>query len=430
MFRKNYNSFVASDASKINMKSKLENQVKCLEEYSVNDLHDYPGWTFLIDRVVKLYKVCPYLNNNDVECQKRRIEWLENQPDKGEFYKQVKEEIMDQDFIPNMEKDLENIKESLVSYVENSFKDLLLPENITLDTLIENIKIRKEAKSQNKKIKESWNLTIRVLEQIMIQKHFDFSKYIKIVFGFALKYNAPEIPLEDPMFNKLVEDYNRVSAKLLVTKTRLETEKKEAEEHLAILIQENFQVEQVGRFFKRWSSLTPDKKEDRIKSYCDWYMRKNNLPVNLGDEMKEWVLSKLITKELRVMDIEWNSKLGYITNINITHQETEDKQLVFDYGTRVARILKRRKSSKKKKEDLFQTDKEKLLLQRVNRLLLFEILKGNILNKESIIKSVISNSHSRIVSANLLQDYVYSKYDEMLKIILENPINNDAFEKA
>ena len=436
---------MSTDVTKLHLKDRLDEQVRHLEEYNAHDLPDHPGWTFLLSSVVKEYGVCPYLDVNDAESKRRRIVWLEEQPDGGELYRETVGKLLNQQWMNDLENDLVSLQQRLREYVRKTIKDLNeesriamdagscgemmegdLPMQIDHDELIESIKLRKEAKSQNKKIKDSWSRTLRMLNYLITKKGLDFSKYVHAVYGWVLRYKPPtDVATNgqlDSQFESLYEMFNSTTHKLSNFKYQLEKEKDDAEQQLANLIKQNFQLEQSGRYFKKWSSLTQEKKEERIKSYCDWYARQHNKPVQMADAMKTFVIEKLESKDLRIMDVKWDSKNGVITDININLEE-DDTTWTFSLGKRAPRILKNaRKSGKKKKDEIFQTDREIQLMQRINRLLLFEILKGRRLNKDIIVQEVMRNLHTRMLPASHIMDYISSKYEEIVEVIKSNPL--------
>lgn len=409
------------DARKLTLKDDLEEQLKNLEEYDKHDLEDYPGWTFLVAAVVKAYDICPFLNVYDDEARRRRVPWLQSQFDKGAIYDREIDELTNPNVVRDIESQIHNTKVDLSEYVQGVLSRLELPDGIDHDTLIENIRMRKEAKSQNKKVKDAWSTSLRILEFIMQEKGIDFSKYIQVVYGYPIRYKAPAVPesVLDKTFYSYYDGYLNLKAKLAHVHYIREKEIAAAKEHLSNLINQNFQVNQVGKYFKKWSTLTQEKKEERIKSYCDWFMRKQNRPVSDADAMRDFILLKLASKELRGMDVEWNNKIGMITNINIFMDEDGE----FELGKRAPKVLKKR-NGRKKKDELFQTDDEKELLERINRLLLFEILKGNSINKELVVKSVISNVHTRKIPESNLREYIVTKYDKMVETVRRHPLHS------
>jgi len=421
---------MSNDVAKLYLKNKLDEQVRFLEEYNQRDDPEYPGWTFLLSPVVKEYGICPYLDvkeDNGQSLKSMRMGWLANQKDGGALYKDCVGIFLDQQQMIDLENDIESTRNHMREYVLQVILDLNseskaeddVAMEVNHDQLIDNIKLRKDAKSQNKKVKECWNQTLRCLDYLYLNKGVDFSKYVQAFYGWTVKYKPPVGGEIDPKFESLHEHFVNSTSKLNNLKLRLEHQREDAEQHLAALIKQNFLSAQQGSYFKKWSSLTQEKKEDRIQSYCEWFARKSNKGMRFAESMKKFVLEKLSSKEMRIMDVKWDSSSGIISDINIKVNDDD----TFEVGKRAPRILKSsRKISKKKRDELFQSDNEKVILQRINRLLLFELLKGQTLNKDVIVKTVVKNLHLRTMPELHVSDYIAAKYEEVLEVIKSNPI--------
>jgi len=426
-----------SDVSKLNMKNQLEEEMRLLVDYYAQDVTEYPGWAFLLGAVVNAYGICPYLNVKDKDNRTRRATWLSNQHDQGHLYYDAVYRLSDQQLLSNLETELDSLKMKMRDLVVQTLEELNADAAkriagydvrsdddvffIDHDELIGSIRMRKEAKSQNNKMKESWNRTLRILNHIIVTKGVDFGKYVHAVYGYLVRYKPPRHVvtngLLNPQFEALHECFNVATNQLNNLRYTMKKEKEEAEQRLATLIRQKFQIDQVGRYYKKWSSLTPDKKEERVKSYCDWYVRKNDKPIDLSEKMKNFVMEKLESKDLRIMNIKWEHDLGVITNINVTVNDDNS----FELGKRAPRILKStKKTSKKKRDELFQTVAERKLMQRTNRLLLFELIKGQTLNKEIVLSTVLHNLHTRMIHENNMMDYLSATYDTMLDVIRKN----------
>lgn len=420
-------SFTTTDSSKLHLKNRLEEHMAQLEEYDSRDQPDYPGWTFLLSDVVKEYGICPFLNVDDEGCRDRRLTWLQEQKDAGKIYFEAVSRLSDRRWLQDIEDETFSLKKQIQQHVTNVVESLneqsLSTEEgadnfIDHDSLIDSIRLRKEAKSQNKTVKEAWNKTLRSLDYIMLQRGVDFSKYISIIYGYVIRYKPPPSTNVDSEFEHLYNRYIATNSKLQSSRQYVEQQKEEAKQQLISLIKQNFQLDQVRRYHKKWSSLTSEKKEERIKSYCDWYARQNNKPLTFAETMKTFIMEKMESKELKVMDVKWDIKLGIITNVNISITN-EGK---FELKQRAPRILKSpRRSSKKKRDKLFENEEGCLLQQRINRLLLFEMLKGQTLKKELVVQSVIRNLRTRLLTENQVADYVSSKYDDVLETLKNTP---------
>ena len=168
-----YTGHMTSDSSKLKLKNRLEEQVAHLEDYNNHDDPEYPGWTFLLGDVVKTYGICPFLNVHDSDCRIRRIEWLQQQKDNGAIYFDAVGKLSDQQWLADLETEMENIREEVRLYVLDVIESLNLGNkgndcdkgdkggkggkecNIDHDTLINSIRTRKEAKKSKQKSERS-----------------------------------------------------------------------------------------------------------------------------------------------------------------------------------------------------------------------------------------------------------------------------------
>jgi len=252
--------------------------------------------------------------------------------------------------------------------------------------------------------------------------------YVKIVYKLIIKNNVKFETDLDEMFKKYVQEFTFLNAKSTNLKDSKNKEKNAAYERLYKLIKDGFKMDQCGRYFKRWSSLSNEKKNERISSYCTWFARTNNLSITSKNEMYSFIIDKIEKKELRTTDIVWNSKMGIIVSINVNFGKKESENITtvdddnndpscFQIGER--KIVKKRKSSLKKNLTPLSTK----MAQRIHRLILFEILKRGSHDKNTIIQEILVNLYSRNLGEKQpIYRYIASKYDEMIQIISNNPM--------
>ena len=388
-------------------KCEFEKKVKLLEEYDKNDSETHPAWTFFLPNVIQLYGVCPFLSSGDgIE---KRVEWLTTQSDGGQLYCDELAAFNDTSDLKQCADNTEDLKSQMRSKL-----DFILPlvGGVTHDTLMDQLRERKEAKSHNKKSRETWAQMVRTMDALMVEYGVDFCKYINIVHGYTIRYKPPTSTVVPADFHTLLdlcaENIDRVSTGL----SKRQREKEIARDQLAKLISQNFRMDQIGRYFKKWSALSDDKKTDRIQSYSEWYARDQNVSIGVSYDMTNWILSKLKSKELKTSDIQWHSKTGIITHVKLIYDG--DFQVV----ERVPKTTKK-KTSKQKKQEFLQNDQ----LVRVNRLLLYEIVKDSPVHKTSVVDAVVFNLHLR-VDPTVLRNYISSQFDEMLQVIQSTPPPN------
>lgn len=413
-----------NDNAKIILKQQLEEHDAKYKEYEERDDPVYPGWTFLLKDVVKAYGICPYLNVWDPGCHAKRQTWLEGQPDAGQAYASSVTQMSDESVLADIERDMVCIKSSIESYVRSVVERVHLPDEATFESLIENVCKRRDAKSQNKKSKECWAITLRCLDVLAQEAGIDFAKYVHIHTGYHFKYRVPELSKEavDTTFTQLSEKYTQAQGRLHSLRIQRERECASAKKHLASLILDNFRIEQVGRYWRRWSALTPEKREERISSYCYWYMRQRDLSVLLAEQMKDFIIGKLEAKELKVHNtgLDWNGKQGIVVTVPVTYED-DGFRLITDMSS-TARASKKKRSSKRKGHDIFLSDSDKDVQTRANRLLLYEILRTGCVHRDKVVSMVMRNIRTRKLSTNGLRGYLGNKFDEIVGVIKANPV--------
>ena len=406
-----------NDENRLNLKVKMDEQLTNLSDYSEKDVKGYPGWTFLLPNVVKEYSICSFLNVNDASSSlNNRIMWLESQSDRGQLYYSEVAYVTSEALITAQENEKENVKRLICERICE------LTDNIDLDAMLHGIRQKKEVKSQNRFMKEAWTQIMNTMNEVALHTGMDLSKYFQILCGYSIRYKTPEITTPDVIYNDLCVKYLNLEQKLKNHLDSRETMKFVAEQQLSNLIASNFHINQTGRYYKKWSSLTDEKKNNRILSFCDWYIRKNSLPIETVNRMYDWILEKLISKELRIMDIQWNSKTGIIENINVhtVHDEDTPNEITFENNSSVKVLRTAQKKPTKKRVSGEKVDIADDILEQIHRLLLYFIMKTQVIDKEDILKSVVYNVHRQ--RETYITDYISQKLNEMLEIVKSTPV--------
>jgi len=396
----------------------IENKL-ILSEYTSKDLEFYPAWTFLLPDVTEVYGICPYLNVDVVDCNDRRIKWLHDTFDKGKTYYTL---VSDKRNGNKIDAEFEQDKIMLQKKVQDALQEYnVTNDNVTngwvdYNELIEQVTFRATSKSINKQSKNIWINTLSVIEDVSKGCNFDFLKYTKCMYNLHIRHKF--ITDDKSELNVLIDNCTKKYNQYIKSCEKYSIDKHESQERLVSLIKSNFQLDQIGRYFKRWSNLTLEKKNERIKSYLYWYIQNSNgeLDVNIIDQAYTFVQQKIKTKEIKTNDILWNSKLGVITSIKnlvvtdnqFTISKVSTSSSVSKVNTSVPITLK--------------------VQQKIHRLLLLEILKSNVVYKQKIIENVVFNTSCITlgIKKDVLYKYIISKYEKFLKIIMENPIPTSA----
>lgn len=377
-----------------------------MEEYTKNDLQDYPAWTFLLEDVIENYGFCPYLDPTTKDYQSRRVKWLSDTPDNGKMYTII---------VSQNTRDLVNQLDNLKSQLKNMVLQKTLLSHIEHDSLVDQIKSRMEVKSMNKKFKSEWSECLIQLEALSNEHKFDFIRYTKVMYNVFIRHKCfVNNTSERSDMEEFIDNFQELDNEKNILENKIQNDTLHAKDRLANLIDRNFQIDQIGRYFKRWSSLSECKKDDRIKSYIEWFVREHSLPTETLPQMFEFIKDKFITRELKVSDIEWNSKLGIITNVKITWGDDPQVNKRNRVKTRQIKVTE---------SPVAETKLSKLEMQRINRLLLFELCKSNTSNKGHVVEVVFGNVIStKKIERDLLFKYINSQFDELCLFIKNNPM--------
>lgn len=415
---------MATDRVKLQLKATLQQRESELDAYEKADVAEYPGYTFLISAVVEAYGICPYLNVFDpaLDGALSRGKWISEQSDNGAVYFREKNRVEDTSMDANLDREHEDLKTTLTNRVTETINnDIELAGHLlqTFDELLTAFWTCKRSKSMNKQMKELKAKVTHTMDAVMLgSRGLDFNRYMSIVHDVQIKYKPPLLELDHPdaknWFSELCLQCTANRAQRDRNAVIRANIKRAALVRLADLIAQQFKLPQSGKYFQKWSSLTDEKQAERIQSYCEWYVRDNCLPTSLTGKMYDFVKEKLAEKAIRVSDIKWETKRGMINNINGIVLSYDNES--FDVEKRI--VTKARKTTTKKKgEDLFLTEAHMEIMTRAHRLLLYDIVSRQILNKEQIVQNVIYNLNAQGLPYGDLVTYLNARFDEMVECI-------------
>ncbi len=417
-----------NDSAKILLKQQLEEQDQRQLQYEAKDNTQIPGWSLLLKDVVKAYGVCPFLNVWDDECNTRRATWIASQQDGGEAYRAAFTLMTDEDLVAEMEAQVTFTRHRLEIHTRKLVDAISLADGLNFDELLENVYKRRDAKSQNKKSKECWARTLECLNTVAREARVDFAKYVYVQTGYHFRYKVPETPdinakPMDAAFIEIYDSFIQLQTQLHSLRLMRDRERTNAKKQLSTLIVNNFQIEQVGRYYRRWTSLSDEQKDERIASYCHWYMREQGHSVVAAESMSRYIHEKLAKKELKISSsgLDWNGKQGLIVNVALAYDRA---QATFSLTSETSRTIKKKRPVKKKNEDIFQTEMGRLVQARANRLMLYEIVKTGCTHRDTVVDAVLAHLRCRFLPSSLLRGYLCTKYDEAIAIIKANPISN------
>ena len=400
----------------LNLKKEYDTNEILLNEYQKSDLDTYPGWTFLLPNIIDVYGVCPYLDTSLNENRDRRMKWLKDTFDKGKVYYDTLTSINNKDIqnaTMNELTQMVTVLEEKVHNIIDDFNNAFPEKKIEYNELIELIKSKVNCKSMNKKKKEEWLNTCNIMSDLGDFANFSFLKYTKVKYDLYVRHKTV-VYENDSEISNILETCNKLQNRYLMEKDEYETRELNAKVRLVDLIKSKFQINQIGKYFKRWSSLSIEKKNERIKSYLDWYLREKQLEPEMLEIVYKFIQDNIACKNLKTTDISWNGKLGIITNINI----------LIDINKEIT-IPKRTVSPRKVSQSNVGNFPEQLK-PKIHRLILNEILKcTGLLNKSNIVTIVVSNIQITLYTTlkkETVVKYTSQKYDEILNLVLENKI--------
>lgn len=383
------------------------NFLKKEEEYNKIDSKLLPGILFLHKDILNAYGECPYIeinyskelfednseknleyleylekeyNNITKYYEEKRQEWLDNKSDKGKIYYDLYNKIIKKEDL----NDLINEKNVLDTLLNNLILD-------TLNDIQKNIYI--EAKNfieeyntftiKTKRIKEKYKVFTNDLSIIQSESNLCINEYFTLKYGIHIyinefvKNNNTTINLyNQDLFNEYLKKYNETIESIDQKNKYVNNTLKNLKNDLFLYLSKkennnilnnsnvNKKNEQIGKYYKKWSDLKQDEKNERLESFAKYHIKKlllndknnnennkNKSIIELNDEevdKKSDELNKLLkesldNKEITYKDLNWNIKKGIISNIK--NLEYDEERHVF--YIKINFTANKRKSSKK-----------------------------------------------------------------------------------
>lgn len=445
------------------------NFLKKEEEYNKIDSKLLPGILFLHKDILNAYGECPYIeikypnelfieNNSrtaDIDTynitkyyEDKRKEWLDNKEDKGKIYYNLYNKIIN--------------KEDLNDFInEKNVLDNLL-NNLILDTLNDiqkNIYI--EAKNfieeyntitiKTKRIKEKYKVFTNNLSIIQSESNLAINEYFTLKYGIHIyinefvKNNQTTINLyNQDLFNEYLKKYSETlelieqknkyvnnTLKNLKNDLFLYLSKNETCQDNTNNLKSNKKNEQIGKYYKKWSDLKQDEKNERFESFAKYYIKKLLYNENLQnetlevddkiDELNQLIKNSFENKEITYKDLSWNVKKGIISNIKNLEYDDENKKFYIKTNP----LSVKRKSSKK---TIFNKEIEKIINKEILSFVIEWISKCNIDNitekdVENVKNECIENIKIKLKIKKINNDdkkLLISKFNEFYSVVKNN----------
>ena len=404
---------IPGDVDKLILRDEHEKKQELLRNYDLEDDSKFPGFTFLFPEVIETYGICPFLHNGK-KSQLERQNWIETRSDRGKIYYQLFERLVDPTRIANLEAIIERNVYDYRTYVCLKLNDIFNLDNSKCSQLFSDIKNYGES-VKTKKVKNLWSVTKTVVDNIALESGLDLVMLINLTENVKINHFPQSNQITDVEFIRLTEMLkqslkNKLNEELFIYK---QTEL--AKSILADLIQKNFQIEQIGRYYKRWGNLSDYQKQDRIKSYADFLTRSENKPIEFSKTIVDFVWNAIQDKTLKSSDIEWNRSDGIVTNINIVVSENAKIEIPKNPAKSVRKRIVNTAKLSKGAESISEKD-----YKRIHRLLLSEIISTSTPIKNQIVENVLESFHSKLGIQSSVESYINATFDKMVKIIIES----------
>lgn len=418
-----------------NVRQEYLHYIELQQIFEKLDPINVPGFLFLHQNIIDKYGLCPFIlpeinltelndnlknnlndNLNEIseKLEKDRNNWLNKTFDKGNSYFELKKEIYDENELQKLQNNLLHIESNIINTI-NTYLN-----NSQIDIYEKTINLIKEyinSTIKTKKLKEKYKLILHNLSILFNEKKLVIHKFLETKYNLNLPINEFvqnenfESKNNDLLiiknFEELVFDYKTqldiINQKIKYLTNIKKNLKQEFHDFLMnksttkFVDKKNIPIIQEGKYFKNWSELTIDEKNERIKSFSSYYVQKfmtsfensEELTTKLVDLLQE----QLKNKKLTCKDLNWKMKKGVIENIKILKFNDETSSF---YLEKIAPTIPSNSLQKSlSKRSLFNKSNEKIINE--------EMLKFILQYKES---------NSNTIS-NQLTDYIEEFLDKL-----------------
>ena len=288
-------------------------------------------------------------------------------------------------------KDMEEERDILKDRIEVFFQNVMGDKYQELDEIRDFYKgysalCSNTGTRKTKKKKEEFQKVSEKLKSLSEEMQIDFGKSFERIYSINIINERIDLySVENQMIcenyldkykeldNKIVNDLKEINNKIKIAKKAMDDFVKK------IQIKIN---KQDGKYYKKWTMLTDSEKNERIKSYVEFYCRGNGL--EKVSEMIEYINNNKVESK----DIKWNMKNGIIMDMNVKFQD--NKFVIIE------------KVTTKKKIEVRFNDKE-----------LNDILLLGIMNKKELIN----------LEKEIMDKYLIKKLNKMEKGLLNDRYN-------
>lgn len=322
----------------------LYNQnLEFLKDYTSNDSKELPGLIFCVEEVMNSYRHLPNFVNivvanmdeigSDANAvTELRKNWLNNTPDKGSYYYDAKNRLLNGSKLVKLAKEKESIILDIEKFIHKKLTNLQISE---LEKIGNNLQTYGSAKVKSKKLKELYSECIKSISKINNETFLPIHMYLSLLYKVDLCIECLGSQTQEKIIfveyinqlEKTIENEEREQRYIKNVLTRTE---EQLHEIIKTLKAQNHEyAKQTGKYFTKWSQLTELEKKDRINSWIRWYIYKTFMLgklISTQEEMDSLINKLEITLAVKIpyRYIKWNVKAGIITTINgITYSSTD-----------------------------------------------------------------------------------------------------------
>ena len=363
--------------------------VEYSEKYTAVDPSDVPAMLFLHDSVLEKYELCPHikldidstepLEKVTSDAREKRKAWLQQQQDAGKLYFDLYERI-----VLNIQL---NQLQTAITQKQHQIEELATDNmSETQKELFHSSKefIREYTNTyiKTKRLKERYKTFIHNLSVLYSETGMALHEYFGINYKTHLMVN--EIRNGSSAVNKILgEIFSNLVTELKELMQTIETEQRYISntlrnvKHELYLLHTNQKytnqkysktntqnIVQVGKFFKRWSTLTREEQNDRFMSFAMYYVEKfvvqgklladtNCSKEDMVEQLYKMLSESYEAKTLIYRDFTWNTNKGMIENMKVIRYN--EKTYQFHLSDKAGNPVARRKMNEEQKRGSIKT---------------------------------------------------------------------------
>ena len=418
------------------------------EEYTLSEeqlCKELPGFLFFHKDIVDTYGNCPHILINE-ETREKRQNWLDETSDNGQLYYHLYNKFI-------LKKEHESLIEQRIEF-DNYFKSIhedYLSESQCelLANIQESIQEYVNSPIKTKKLKDKFKMIVNNLSNLVLESELHINDYLSALYKMYIPVNnlnnnkitinvAGNGELISKIYDDKITQYKDLLDKIDVSSrfiknsmTNLNTELYEYIYHQKHVKKKN--INQSGKYFKKWSLLTDEEKVDRYNSYIEFFITKYLVePKILENDMDIENMKKSIRtlinedfKRVKFKDIKWNVKRGIIEHIHCL--KFDEEKMSFYLTKEVIKEPSEKTKTKKisSVRSILNKDTEKVINEELVVFLITSKKKKKLrsdniktLKDEFIEKIKDKLKFKRITVNDKIQ--VFKKFDEIYNVISNN----------